>query len=122
MDLKNIQWGEFNLNEVFPSIQRGKRLKKNDHKAGSKPYISSSALNNGIDGFVGNAEKIRKFKKCLTIANSGSVGATFFQPFSFVASDHVTKLENEKFNKNVYLNFLFKNSESKNLRDQNLLG
>jgi hypothetical protein len=103
MDLKNIQWKEFNLNEIFPSIQRGKRLKKDDHKTGNQPYVSSSALNNGIDGFVGNTEKVRKFKKCLTIANSGSVGATFFQPFSFVASDHITKLENKEFSKNFYL-------------------
>lgn len=103
MDLKNVKWGEFNLNEIFPVIQRGKRLKKDDHKAGSKPYVSSSAVNNGIDGFVGNTENVREFKKCLTIANSGSVGATFFQPFSFVASDHITKLENENFSKYIYL-------------------
>ncbi|MRX38345.1 hypothetical protein GJU43_03595 [Flavobacterium sp. LC2016-23] len=103
MDLRDIKWSEFNLNEIFPSIQRGKRLKKDDHKAGNQPYISSTALNNGVDGFIGNTENVRKFEKCLTIANSGSVGATFFQPFSFVASDHVTKLENKDFSKNVYL-------------------
>ena len=103
MDLKNICWGEFNLNEIFPNIQRGKRLKRGDHAAGNKPYVSSSSLNNGIDGFVSNAERIREFRKCLTIANSGSVGATFFQPFSFVASDHVTKLENKELSKNIYI-------------------
>lgn len=103
LDLNNIQWGVFNLNEIFSHIQRGKRLKKDDHKEGSQPYISSTALNNGVDGFVGNKEKVRIFQNCLTIANSGSVGATFYQPFSFVASDHVTKLENKDFNKNIYL-------------------
>lgn len=103
LDLNNIQWGEFNLNEIFPDIQRGKRLKKDNHEVGSQPYISSSASNNGVDGFIGNSEKVRIFENCLTIANSGSVGATFYQPFSFVASDHVTKLANEKFDKNVYL-------------------
>lgn len=102
MDLKNIQWKEFDLNEIFTSIQRGKRLKKGDHKKGNKPYISSTSLNNGVDGFVGNTENIREFEKCLTVANSGSVGATFFQPFSFVASDHITKLENANFNKFIY--------------------
>lgn len=102
-NLQDIQWGEFNLNEIFPNIQRGKRLKKDDHKKGQKPYVSSTALNNGVDGFVGNDTSVREFKNCLTIANSGSVGATFYQPFSFIASDHVTKLENESFNKYVYL-------------------
>jgi len=103
MDLKNVQWSEFNLNEIFPEIQRGKRLKKDDHIAGNKPYISSSGTNNGVDGFIGNTENVRSFKKCLTIANSGSVGATFYQPFDFVASDHITKLENKEFTKYVYL-------------------
>lgn len=102
MDLRNIQWKEFYLNEIFTSIQRGKRLKKNNHKKGNKPYVSSTSLNNGVDGFVGNSENIREFKHCLTIANSGSVGSTYFQPFSFVASDHITKLENEIFNKYIY--------------------
>jgi hypothetical protein len=103
MNLENIQWCVFDLNEIFPNIQRGKRLKKDDHKVGNQPYVSSTGLNNGVDGFVGNTEKVRKFRKCITIANSGSVGVTFFQPFSFVASDHVTKLENKNFNKNIYL-------------------
>jgi hypothetical protein len=103
MDLNNIQWAEFYLNDIFQSIQRGKRLKKDDHISGNIPYISSTGLNNGVDGFVGNVEGVRRFENCLTIANSGSVGATFYQPYPFVASDHVTKLENSAFNKYVYL-------------------
>ncbi|WP_134391800.1 restriction endonuclease subunit S [Flavobacterium psychrophilum] len=96
-------WEEFNLNKIFTHIQRGKRLKKDDHKKGKIPYVSSTALNNGIDGFVGNTEKIRVFSNCLTIANSGSVGETFYQPFSVIASDHVTKLENKELNSYTYL-------------------
>ncbi len=101
--LNQIEWGEFFLNQIFTEIQRGRRLKKDDHKRGRMPYISSSAMNNGIDGLVNNKERVRIFKNCLTIANSGSVGATFYQPFSFVASDHVTKLENDSFNEFIYL-------------------
>lgn len=102
-NLNNIQWGEFYLKDVFNEIQRGKRLKKEHHKRGEVPYISSTSMNNGVDGFVGNKENVRLFSSCLTIANSGSVGSTFFQPFTFVASDHVTKLSNSKFNRYVYL-------------------
>ena len=101
--LKQKEWGEFYLNEVFVEIQRGKRFKKDDHKKGIIPYVSSSALNNGIDAFVGKKENIRIFSNCLTIANSGSIGATFYQPFSFVASDHVTKLQNNDLNAFIYL-------------------
>lgn len=103
MELTNRVWKEFSLTEVFTEIQRGKRLKKDDHIHGNMPYVSSTASNNGIDGFVGNKIRVRIFENCLTLANSGSVGSTFYQPFNVVASDHVTKLENENFNKYIYL-------------------
>ena len=103
MELTNREWKEFSLTEIFAEIQRGKRLKKDDHTHGNTPYVSSTASNNGIDGFVGNKIRVRVFENCLTLANSGSVGSTFYQPFNVVASDHVTKLENENFNKYIYL-------------------
>lgn len=101
--LKDKEWREFKLTDIFPSIQRGKRLKKDDHVPGNLPYVSSTSLNNGIDGFIGNIDNVRTFQNSLTLANSGSVGATFYQQFKVIASDHITKLENPKFNKNTYL-------------------
>lgn len=101
--LNEKDWAEFNLKEVFPKIQRGRRLKKDDHTKGDMPYASSSVFNNGIDGFIGNKDNVRIFNNCVTLANSGSVGSTFYQPFSFVASDHVTILENKQFNEFIYL-------------------
>ncbi len=101
--LSEKAWDEFYLKDIFTEIQRGKRLKKGDHILGKTPYVSSTAMNNGVDGFVGNKEKIREFSNCLSLANSGSVGATFYQPFIFVASDHVTKLKNNNFSKYIYL-------------------
>tara|TARA_B110000977_G_scaffold80356_1_gene107602 strand:- start:335 stop:721 length:387 start_codon:yes stop_codon:yes gene_type:complete len=53
--------------------------------------------------FLSNEENIRVFSNCITIANSGSVGASFFHPYSFVASDHVTHLKNGEFSKYIYL-------------------
>ena len=66
------------------------------------PYVSSTGSNNGVDGYVNNKEKVRIFSNCLTIANSGSVGASFFHPYEFVASDHITKLENNNLNEYSY--------------------
>jgi len=103
LPLSEKEWKEFKTTDIFNNIQRGRRLKKDDHKSGIMPYVSSTGINNGVDGFIGNKEDVRIFSNCLTIANSGSVGATFYQPFSFVASDHVTKLGNSNFNKHVYL-------------------
>jgi hypothetical protein len=101
--LKEKEWEEFFLNEIFSEIQRGKRLKKSDHKLGKMPYVSSTAMNNGVDGFIGNKEKVRIFSNCLSLANSGSVGSCFYHPYKYIASDHVTRLENKEFNKYIYL-------------------
>ena len=101
--LDELKWKAFNIEEIFIDIQRGKRLKTEDHIAGQTPYVSSSSILNGVDNFIANNDGVRRFKNCLTLANSGSVGETFYQPYEFVASDHVTKLENPLFDKYAYL-------------------
>lgn len=101
--LGDVEWREFNFNEVFRKIQRGKRLKKDDHIEGDVPYISSTSLNNGLDQFIGNEDKVRKFKNNLTLANSGSVGSCFYQEYEYIASDHVTSLTLDKADKYIYL-------------------
>ncbi len=102
--LKEKKWNIFRIDYIFTEIKRGKRLKKNDHIKGNKPYISSTGINNGVDSFVGNKENVRVFSNNLTIANSGSVGSCFYQPFEFVASDHVhsLKLKNDNTSEYVY--------------------
>lgn len=98
------KWKAFKITDIFTDIQRGKRLVKEKQKSGKMPYVSSTAMNNGIDNFIQyDILKMRKYKNCLSMANSGSVGSTFYEPFSFVASDHVTHLKNDDFSKNIYL-------------------
>lgn len=103
LDLHDREWKEFYLRQVFPDIQRGKRLKTADHIEGTVPYVSSSAVNNGVDAFIGNDSKVRKFDECLTLANSGSVGKTFYHNYEFIASDHVTALKSPNLNKYSYI-------------------
>ena len=97
------KWKTFRFDEVFENIQRGKRFKKADHTPGDTPYISSSAVNNGVDGFSAEAEKNRIFANCLTVANSGSVGKAFYHRYRFIASDHVTALYTQSFPEEAYL-------------------
>ena len=103
--LDKVKWKTFRFTEVFQEIQRGKRLTKANQTNGPKPYISSTSENNGVDAFIGNETGIRKFEDVLTLANSGSVGSTFYQQFEFVASDHVTALKSENADKYAYLFF-----------------
>lgn len=101
--LEEKKWGEFFITELFSGIQRGKRLIKYNQIDGSTPYVSSTSFNNGVDNYISNNSNVRKSYDCLTIANSGSVGASFYHPYEFVASDHVTCLKNDKMNKYIYL-------------------
>ncbi len=101
--LNNCVWNSFYVVAVFSENERGKRLKKADHRPGNVPYVSSTGENNGIDGFIEASEGTRVFNNCISIANSGSVGSAFYEPFSFVASDHVTHLKHLGLNKWQYL-------------------
>jgi hypothetical protein len=102
-EFDNKEWKEFFLTEIFTNIQRGKRLTKQNQKEGNIPYVSSTSLNNGVDNFIGNKIGVRIFEDCLTIANSGSVGATFYHPYQFIGSDHITHLKKDNMNKYVYM-------------------
>lgn len=103
LGLEDVEWHAFRFTDVFKKIQRGKRLKKDDHLLGDIPYVSSTSINNGVDGFIGNEDNVRIFQNCLSIANSGSVGATFYHDYQFVASDHVTSLQLGKIDKHAQL-------------------
>ncbi|KXB34284.1 restriction endonuclease subunit S [Atopobium deltae] len=101
--LNEKEWGHFLIPDVFSGIQRGKRLKNADHVPGVIPYVSSTANNNGVDDYVKATAGTRSFSDCISLANSGSVGTAFYEPFEFVASDHVTSLKREGTSKFVYL-------------------
>lgn len=100
--LTDVEWGAFFVSDVFDTVQRGKRLTKANQIDGEIPYISSTALNNGVDNFIGNTENIRKSDHDLTLANSGSVGACFYHNYEYIASDHVTSLKLPNGNDTVY--------------------
>ena len=101
--LEDVDWQPFYVSSVFTTIARGKRLKKAEHTPGMTPYVSSTAMNNGVDGFIEDVPGTRVFGDCISLANSGSVGSAFYEPFDFVASDHVTHLKREGFTKWTYL-------------------
>lgn len=103
MKLSDREWKAFNVTDIFDRIQRGKRLKNADHIPGNRPYVSSSALNNGVADWIKPTDKSRVFGESISLANSGSVGTAFYEPFEYVASDHVTSFHLENGSKLVYL-------------------
>lgn len=103
LSLENKKWIPFDIRNIFTKIQRGKRLTKANQIKGDIPYISSTALNNGVDGYIGNENDVRTSKQDITVANSGSVGNAFYHPYHYIASDHVHSLSNKEYNKYHYL-------------------
>lgn len=103
LSLKDREWAVFRFDEIFTSIQRGKRFRTADHITGLEPYVSSTSTNNGINAFISNDKRARTFRDCLTVANSGSIGSTFYHRYGFIASDHVTQLKSPHFGKYIYL-------------------
>lgn len=100
----NTNWKEFRIIDIFDNISRGKRLIKANQSPGTIPYISSTALNNGVDDFISDdfsKNNFRAFKNSITLANSGSVGSSFYHPYRFIASDHVTALNFKGINQYV---------------------
>jgi len=100
--MKNKEYKYFDFLEVF-DYQRGRRLITQNQIPGDIAYISSSALNNGLDNFITPPDYMVIYKNKLTLSNSGSVGYLFYHNYEFVASDHVTViwLKNKELNKRI---------------------
>lgn len=104
MELSDRDWQPFFLSSIFPEPKRGKRIVNENHIAGEMPLVSSAGDNNGVTNFIGNTEKVRIYDNCISIANGGSsAGRAFYEPFEFIASDHVTHCKNDELTENQYL-------------------
>lgn len=93
---------DFPLGQVFPTITRGIQISKRNRKPGTLPYISASLLNHGETDFVSVDEKYI-YKDCLTVPFIGGENCTFYHDGEFVPSSDVAVLQNENFNKYIYV-------------------
>ena len=101
MKLSEKEWEPFFISSLFKDPKRGKRIVSSNHIEGDTPLVSSAGDNNGVTAFIGNREKVRIYENCLSIANGGSsAGKCFYEPFEFIASDHITHCKNEKLTAN----------------------
>ena len=78
-----VQWGEYKLKEIFNHIEQGRRLKKEDQKPGTIPFVMSGTTNQGVVGYISNP--VASFP-----ANSITVdifGNSFYRSYEFGAGD-----------------------------------
>ena len=102
-DIEEIQaTADFPLGQVFPTITRGIQISKRNRKPGTIPYISASLLNHGEADFISVDEKYI-YKDCLTVPFIGGENCTFYHDGEFVPSSDVAVLQNENFDKHIYV-------------------
>ncbi|HHB93368.1 MAG TPA: restriction endonuclease, partial [Thioploca sp.] len=72
-------------------INSGQDIYKAKRTKGNIPYVTATALNNGIGYYVGNNNKTLE-KGCLSVNRNGSVGYSFYHDYSALFSNDCRKL------------------------------
>lgn len=108
LQLSDREWAEFKVGELFRITQGRKWITKSDieNNPGKTPLISCSGTNNGIMGSVdpSGINKCTVANNVLTVAVSGSAGATFYQGIEAVINSGVLILDGIEFSdKETYL-------------------
>ena len=108
LQLSDREWAEFRVGELFRITQGRKWITKSDLEKKKKktPLISCSGTNNGIMGSVdpSGINKCTVANNVLTVAVSGSAGATFYQGIEAVINSGVLILDGIEFSdKETYL-------------------
>jgi len=100
-DLKNIQWGEFEIGQIF-KVFTGNLLAKELLKKGNIPRITATDNNNGIYDFYKkvNHKNYREFTNFISISFLGSV---FYHPYvaSLDMKIHSIQIPNKELNENL---------------------
>ena len=93
------KWGKFRVGDLF-EITNGKKYPSSIRQAGELPLISTTANNNGISDYIED-RNYGVYSNCITVAYSGSVGATFYHKEKVFVGETVIALL-PKFKMNQY--------------------
>lgn len=94
MNPNDREWKEFKIDSLF-SVSGTTTTKPQDlEDSGGIPRITCSATNNGLDGFYNN--KSTESGGVLTV-DSATIGYISYQGHSFIATDHVEKIEDKEY-------------------------
>lgn len=90
--LADVQWGEFNLKNLFGRATRGKRLKSDDRIPGNLPFVTAGEKDEGVSAFIGNDVEIFP-ENTITIDMFGSAK---YRSYKYGADDHIAVIHTEK--------------------------
>ena len=97
--LNTEEWKEFKLGDLFKLVN-GIKYPSYDRELGNLPLVSTTSFNNGISDYID--DRCEKYNNILTVAYSGSVGATFYQEKTVFVGETVFALI-PKFEMNKYI-------------------
>jgi len=94
-DFKNINWGIFNLEELFGKSTRGRRLKSADRVSGNLPFVTAGETDEGVSAFIGN--EVNTFSENTTTIDM--FGSAKYRNYKFGGDDHIAVVHTEKLSK-----------------------
>ena len=97
VSLDGVQWGEFFISDVAEIIS-GRGIFDEERQPGNTPYITSSAMNNGVTYFLSNTNETLE-ANCISVNSNGSVGYAFYHPYEALYSGDCRKLRLHRRNK-----------------------
>lgn len=89
-DKKLKQFNKFIIKDYFIIVKPNKTFQVETSKTGEYPLITRSSLNNGITKFINEYSFDGENQQFITVAPSGSTGATFYHKYKF-AVDNIIK-------------------------------
>ena len=98
--LNPFSWEEFMLGDLF-SIEKGKRLTKENMFIGPDNYLGAISSNNGVRQKI--TADFLWVPNCITVNYNGSVGEAFYQSEPFWASDDINILYPKNWTLNKYI-------------------
>lgn len=108
LSLKNKEWNEFFLNELFDIYSTSSGIDRNklDKKLGNIPYITRGEKDNGYDSFVHAQDPNYKMDLPNTITIGLDTQTVFYQPFPFYTGQNIQVLASKALNKYIALFFI----------------
>ena len=91
-DFDKLEWRKFNLEALYGTSTRGKRLKSADRIPGSLPFVTAGEADEGVSDFIGN--DVHVFSKNTTTIDM--FGSAKYRNYEYGGDDHVAIVHTEK--------------------------
>lgn len=90
-NFEGLEWGLFNVEELYGKSTRGKRLKSADRVPGALPFVTAGEAEEGISDFIGNNVQIFS---CNT-TTIDMFGSAKYRNYEYGADDHIAVVHTE---------------------------